>query len=349
MEMTTAPSNDGGVESGGRAGPAMSVRGINVDYRTRPRTRAVSGVSFDLGIGSSLSIVGESGSGKSSVVRAIGGLLLGKADVTWDELTIQGEHAAPNELTRGVAPGSGRLLSYVFQEPKSCLNPSLRIGTQLTEVLRLHLGLDRGNAREEAVKLLSEVGIPDGERRLNNYVHQLSGGLAQRVAIAMAIAPKPAILIADEPTSSLDVTVAARVIGLIRRLQAARGMALIHVTHSLHLAAKSSDRILVMYAGQVVEEGVAGEVLLSPQMPYTKALLAAAPKADGTGGLTPISGSPPDLRFASLGCRFQERCVHAQDGCSTEIPLRETTADRLVRCRRVAELNEIVPAGAANA
>lgn len=317
----------------------LQARGITVEYRTRPVTRAVSDVSFDLEAGTALSIVGESGSGKSSVVRAIGGLLRTSADVSWDSLIIDGTSVLPTDV------GAVRRLSYVFQEPKSYLNPSLRIGRQLMEILKLQFGIDQREARRRSIELLADVGIPDGERMLGEYVHQLSGGLAQRVAIAMAIAPEPSILIADEPTSALDVTVAAKVIGLIRKLQGERGMALIHVTHNLHLAAKTADRILVMYAGEVVESGVARDVLEAPQMPYTKALLAAAPTADGQGGLKPIPGGPPDLRYTPGGCRFQPRCVHADDRCSAPIRLTRTGPEACARCCRVFELNSLGSAG----
>ena len=312
----------------------LEVRGLSVTYRTAVPTPAVTDVSFSVGVGESLAIVGESGSGKSSVARALGGLLRGSADVAWDELAIDGRSFRPAQLAGPSNPVAGTLLSYVFQEPKSYLNPSLRIGSQLREILGTHLGMGRREATAEAVQLLGDVGIPDGARRMADYPHQLSGGLAQRVAIAMAIAPRPVVLVADEPTSALDVTVAARVVALLRRLQRARGMSLLHITHNLYLAARSSDRVAVMYAGQLVEVGDAAQVLTDGRMPYTQGLLAAAPSADGMREMVPIPGAPPDMRFVGHGCRFRERCPLAADPCGEDVALRDLGGGHDVRCWR---------------
>ncbi|MBB5788834.1 ABC transporter ATP-binding protein [Jiangella mangrovi] len=315
--------------------PRLSVDGLSVTYRGSRPNPAVTGVSFSIGVGESLAIVGESGSGKSSVARSLGGLLQGKADVSWESMAIDDTRFVPGDVEAGVGGVAGRLLSYVFQEPKAYLNPSLRIGGQLCEILGIHLKLGRREAEREAVELLDHVGIPDAARRMNDYPHQLSGGLAQRVAIAMAIAPRPAVLVADEPTSSLDVTVAARVVALLRRLQRDRGMALLHITHNLYLAARSSDRVAVMYAGEFVEVGTAADVLRNGAMPYTRGLLAAAPAADGRTRMRPIPGSPPDMREPSTGCRFAPRCAHVHAGCAHDVGLRTVADGHHVRCTLV--------------
>lgn len=309
--------------------------GLDVTYRGARPVTALSDVSVTIGEGEALSLVGESGSGKSTFARAIGGLLSGTADVTYRELKVVGVGLDSS----GQHPGLGSDIAYVFQEPQSHLNPSIRIGTQLAEVLRIQRGMSRKAAKVEAGDLLEEVGIRDGRSRLRDYPHQFSGGQAQRVAIAIALAAEPKLLVADEPTSALDVTVAARIVALLRRIQLDRGMSMIHVTHNLHLAARTADRVAVMYAGQVVETGPARDVLADPKMPYTQGLLEAAPVAQSKTGLKPIPGSLPDTPALISGCRFAGRCEHARSVCEEPVALHKVNNDRFARCVRWTEID----------
>lgn len=312
----------------------LSVDGLTVTYRGRRQMTAVSDVKMSLARGESLAVVGESGSGKSTFVRAIGGLLSDRATVAYKQLTVNdvGLDSA-NRL-----PTLGRDVAYVFQEPQAHLNPSMRVGSQLMEVLRLQRGMSKKAAVAEATSLLTEVGIRDSRSSLRGYAHQFSGGQAQRIAIAIAIAAQPRLLIVDEPTSALDVTVAARILALLRRIQLERGMAMIHVTHNLHLAARTADRVAVMYAGQIVEVGAAGDVLSQPRMPYTQGLLQAVPAADGSRP-QPIPGSLPDLRASIVGCRFAARCPYVREDCHEPVALRRMPDGHEARCVLVSDEN----------
>jgi oligopeptide/dipeptide ABC transporter ATP-binding protein len=306
----------------------VQVEGLTVTYRGTRSSAALSDVSLTVARGEAVSVVGESGSGKSTLARALGGLLAGRAALDYRSLVVNGR--ALDE--RGRMPGLGTDIAYVFQEPKSHLNPSLRIGTQLTEVVRLRRpDLDRRGRAAVAAQLLEEVGLDGGAARLKDYPHQFSGGQAQRISIAIALAAEPELLIVDEPTSALDVTVAARIVALLRRLQTDRGMSMIHVTHNLHLAAKTADRVAVMYAGQIVETGPALDVLQDPCMPYTQGLLRAVPSATSSE-LVPIPGSMPDERDSIHGCRFAERCSLAHAACAAEVMLVDAGPERRARC-----------------
>ncbi|NUP78946.1 MAG: dipeptide/oligopeptide/nickel ABC transporter permease/ATP-binding protein [Nonomuraea sp.] len=295
------------------------------DLRTHfvtPRglVKAVDGVSFTLERGRTLAIVGESGSGKSMLIRSVLGLLPGQA-VRGGNVYLSGEDLTaftPEEM-RGVL---GTRLGTVFQDPMTALNPVRTIGTQVTEPLRVHLRMGRRQARAEAVRLLASVGISDPERMLRRYPHQLSGGMRQRVTIAMALSCGPDVLFADEPTTALDVTIQDQVLRLLHRLREERDMAVVLVSHDLSLVARWADEVIVMYAGKVVERGPAAEVFARARMPYTEALLQAAPKlADPVHHrLTVIPGRPPDLADPPPGCAFQPRCSYARDRCATEAP-----------------------------
>ncbi|NUR88317.1 MAG: dipeptide/oligopeptide/nickel ABC transporter permease/ATP-binding protein [Nonomuraea sp.] len=295
------------------------------DLRTHfvtPRglVKAVDGVSFTLERGRTLAIVGESGSGKSMLIRSILGLLPGQA-VRGGNVYLSGEDltAYTAEEMRGVL---GTRLGTVFQDPMTALNPVRTIGTQVTEPLRVHLRMSRRQARAEAVRLLASVGISDPERMLRRYPHQLSGGMRQRVTIAMALSCGPDVLFADEPTTALDVTIQDQVLRLLHRLREERDMAVVLVSHDLSLVARWADEVIVMYAGRVVERGPAAEVFERARMPYTEALLRAAPKLDDPvhHRLTVIPGRPPDLADPPPGCAFQPRCAYARDRCAEEAP-----------------------------
>ncbi|MGW4791578.1 dipeptide/oligopeptide/nickel ABC transporter permease/ATP-binding protein [Nonomuraea sp. NPDC004297] len=282
--------------------------------------KAVDGVSFTLDRGRTLAIVGESGSGKSMLIRSVLGLLPGSSVrdghvyLSGDDLTTHG----PAEM-RSVL---GRRLGTVFQDPMTALNPVRTIGTQVMEPLRVHLRMSRRQARDEAARLLASVGIPDPVRVLRRYPHQLSGGMRQRVTIAMALSCRPDVLFADEPTTALDVTIQDQVLRLLHRQREERDMAVVLVSHDLSVVARWADEVIVMYAGKVVERGPAAEVFARPRMPYTEALLRAAPRLTDPvhHELRVIPGRPPDLAGLPAGCAFRARCGYAQERCATETP-----------------------------
>ncbi|MEO3790921.1 dipeptide/oligopeptide/nickel ABC transporter permease/ATP-binding protein [Nonomuraea sp. B10E15] len=295
------------------------------DLRTHfvtPRgvVKAVDGVSFTLRRGRTLAIVGESGSGKSMLIRSILGLLPGSS-VRSGHVYLSGDDLTGHSPAR-MRSVLGRRLGTVFQDPMTALNPVRTIGTQVTEPLRVHLGMNRRQARADAARLLASVGIPDPERTLRRYPHQLSGGMRQRVTIAMALSCGPDVLFADEPTTALDVTIQDQVLRLLHRLREERDMAVVLVSHDLSVVARWADEVIVMYAGKVVERGPAAEVFARPRMPYTEALLQAAPKLTDPvhHRLRVIPGRPPDLVDLPRGCAFQPRCPYARDRCAKEAP-----------------------------
>jgi oligopeptide transport system ATP-binding protein len=282
---------------------------------------AVNGVSFNLAEGETLGVVGESGCGKSvtmlSLLRLIpqppGKIAGGKARFLGHDLLAM----TPDEI-RHVR---GAQIGMVFQDPMTSLNPVLTIGKQLTEPLELHQGMNRRQSRDRAVKLLDLVGIPMAASRLDDYPHQFSGGMRQRVMIAMALSCSPQILIADEPTTALDVTIQAQIVELVKRLQRELGMAIIWITHDLGVVAGLVKRVMVMYAGFVVERSAVRELYSNPQHPYTRALLGSLPRVDKKGSrLVNIEGMPPDLLTPPHSCQFAARCAYAYDRCRAEVP-----------------------------
>jgi len=293
--------------------------------------RAVDGVSLSLGEGDVLGIVGESGSGKSVTMLALMGLVPFPGRVRAKRLAFAGHdllHMSAHERRRVI----GRDVAMIFQEPTTSLNPCFTIGFQLTETLRLHLGLDRAAARRRAAELLDAVGIPAAASRLGDFPHQMSGGMNQRVMIAMAIACNPRLLIADEPTTALDVTVQAQILDLLRGLQRDRGMALVLVTHNMGVVAEMARRVAVMYAGQVMEERGADALFAAPQHPYAAALLAAMPERHAGGArLATIPGVVPGLHDRPPGCLFAPRCTYATAACAQRPRLRPWH-DGAVRC-----------------
>jgi peptide/nickel transport system ATP-binding protein len=287
----------------------------------RGLVRAVDGVSFTLERGRTLGIVGESGSGKTVLSRSIMGLLPKKGVVRKGSIKFDGDEigqASPKQMRKYW----GASMAMVFQDPMTALNPVMKIGNQITESINTHLDVTRAFARELAVSLLESVRVPDPERRMDEYPHQLSGGLRQRVCIAVALACGPQLLLADEPTTALDVTVQAQVLDVLEAQQRERFMAMLLVTHDLGVVAGRADEVLVMYAGQVVEKAATETLFSDMKMPYTEALLRSIPKIaePSHSRLTAIPGRPPDLVDPPKGCRFAARCAYVQDRCREEQP-----------------------------
>ena len=303
------------------ASALLSVEGVAVDLATpRGNLRAVDHVDLAIGAGRTLGIVGESGCGKTMLSRAILQLLPKKAKLS-GRVMFDGQDLASldREALRKLR---GRSLAVVFQDPMTSLNPVLTIGTQLIETLQEHLELDANAAKKRSVELLAAVGIPAPEQRLTQYPHQLSGGMRQRVAIAIALSCEPKLLIADEPTTALDVTIQAQILDLLAREQRRRHMAMIIITHDLGVVAGRTDEVAVMYAGRVVERAPTPVLFKNMHMPYTEALLAAIPKLDTPPhtALPAISGRPPDPTRPIKGCSFSPRCRYADGRCQNEKP-----------------------------
>jgi len=327
--------------------PVVSVRDLRVTFVNRDRTvHAVNGVSFDLAPGEVLGILGESGSGKSVTLRALIGLLPpgqtrldGGVEVAGRDLT---------RLTAGeLADLRGRTIAMIFQEPMSAFDPVYTIGEQIEETIVRHEGASHRTARARALDLLDLVQIPSPARRLGAYPHELSGGMRQRAMIALALSCRPSILLADEPTTALDVTVQIQIILLLRRLQRELGMAVIFVTHDVGVSVEIADRLAVMYAGRFVETGPTEAVIRQPRHPYTEGLLGSTvPVARGLR-LAAIPGAPPDLRALPPGCAFAPRCRYAEDRCLAEVPPEHpVAAGHTTRCARVAD-GSLWPAAAA--
>jgi len=302
--------------------PLLSVRDLRVEFKGRRTVRAVRGVSYDLARGETLGLVGESGSGKSVSALALMGLLPPKVGrVTDGSVKLEGRELVglPESDMKGIR---GARIGMIFQDPLSSLNPVLTIGRQITESLEAHRGITGGAARQRAVELLELVGIPNAGRRVKEYPHQFSGGMRQRAMIAMALACEPTLLIADEPTTALDVTIQAQILELLRGLREELGMAVLIITHDLGVVAGFADRVAVMYAGRIVETGLTEEVLEHPKHPYTVGLLRSMPRLDRVrqARLTPIEGSPPDLAAELVGCAFAPRCHWWLEVCRTVDP-----------------------------
>ncbi len=311
----------------------LEIEDLSVAFPSRGSVlHAVDGVSLSLDEGDVLGIVGESGSGKSVTMLALMGLVAFPGQVRARRLAFGGRDLlglSDAERRRIV----GKDIAMIFQEPTTSLNPCFTIGFQLVESLRLHLGMDRKAARTRSVELLEQVGIPAAERRLGDFPHQLSGGMNQRVMIAMAIACNPKLLIADEPTTALDVTIQAQILDLLRELQKARGMSLVLVTHNMGVVAEMARRVAVMYAGQVLEERLADELFARPQHPYTAALLAAMPeRGSGEKRLATIPGVVPGLYDRPAGCLFAPRCQYATARSCAVRPELHRVDGGLVRC-----------------
>jgi peptide/nickel transport system ATP-binding protein len=311
----------------GTATPLLAVRGLRVEFSGRRGTATVlDGVDFDLAPGETLCVVGESGCGKSMTALALLRLVpQPPGRIAGGTVLFQGEDLA-KATDAHMRQVRGDRISMVFQEPMTSLNPVFSVGEQIGETLQLHAKLDRAAARVRAIEMLRQVGIPAPERRIDEYPHQLSGGMRQRVMIAMALACRPDILIADEPTTALDVTVQAQIFDLLRDLQRERGTAIVLITHDIGVVAEMADRVMVMYAGRVVERGDCAQVLRAPAHPYTQGLIACLPELgaslrhDEPERLAEIPGVVPSLWQSRTGCAFRERCPHALPRCATEPP-----------------------------
>jgi oligopeptide transport system ATP-binding protein len=306
--------------------PLLDVRDLRTYFRTDDGiVKAVDGVSFTLRRGETLGIVGESGSGKSVTSLSLMQLAPPPAYYPSGQVLFGGQTPA-DDLMRLPEPELRRMrgnrMAMIFQDPMTSLNPYLTVERQLTEVLQLHRGASRSAARARAIEVLSLVGIPDAAQRVFSHPHEFSGGMRQRVMIAMALLCEPQLLIADEPTTALDVTIQAQILRLIKRLQSTLGTSVILITHDLGVVAGLADRVAVMYAGRIVETGLAADVFASPQHPYTRGLLRSIPRLDRqtTGALTSIPGLPPDLSTLPAGCPFRPRCEAAMDRCAVEFP-----------------------------
>ncbi|MDE2016432.1 MAG: ABC transporter ATP-binding protein [Hyphomicrobiales bacterium] len=303
----------------------LDVRGLTVEFATRAGPfRAVEGVDVTVDAGETLAIVGESGSGKSVAMLAVMGLLPWNAKVTAERIEFDGRDLralSPRERRALV----GKDLAMIFQEPMSALNPCFTVGFQIAEALSAHGAARGAEARKRAVALLAEVGIPEPEARARAFPHQMSGGMCQRAMIAMAIALRPKLLIADEPTTALDVTVQAQILDLLKRLRAETGMALVLVTHDMGVVAETADRVVVQYAGRRAEGNAAAALFAAPRHPYTAALLDALPERATGERLAAIPGAVPGPSEPRLPCAFAPRCPRAQDVCRTQAPPRAST------------------------
>ncbi|MCV2863679.1 ABC transporter ATP-binding protein [Albidovulum sediminicola] len=307
------------------AAPVLDVKDLKTVFRTRGgEVHAVNSVSFDLRPGELLGVVGESGSGKSVTMMSLIGLLpTPPADVRGGTVMFEGIdllNCSEAEL-RSVR---GARIGFIFQDPMTSLNPVFTVGFQLMEPLRKHMGLGKRDARVRARELLELVGIPDAERRLDDYPHQFSGGMRQRVMIAIALACDPKVLIADEPTTALDVTIQAQILELVKDLRQKLGMAIVWITHDLGVIAGIADRVIVMYGGQIVEQAPVRELFGNPRHPYTRALLRTVPSVRGsrTAKLNVIEGQPPIQKAEPAACAFRGRCAHAMPRCAQENPQR---------------------------
>jgi dipeptide transport system ATP-binding protein len=312
--------------------PLLEIENLSVAFPSRNgMVRAVDDVSITLDKGEVLGIVGESGSGKSVGMLALMGLVPYPGQVQADKLLFEGRdlQTLSDRERRAL---TGKDVAMIFQEPTTSLNPSFTIGYQLAETLRIHEGMNRKAARRRVIELLEQVGIPAAESRLSAYPHQLSGGMNQRVMIAMAIACNPKLLIADEPTTALDVTIQAQILDLLLSLQRDRGMALILITHNMGVVSDTTERVAVMYAGQIMEQRPTSSLFASPQHPYTAALLAARPEASDGGRLATIPGVVPGAYDRPRGCLFSPRCVYATPLTDDVRPDLRPWSDGLVRC-----------------
>jgi oligopeptide/dipeptide ABC transporter ATP-binding protein len=326
--------------------PVLTVERLRVEIPVKAGLlRAVRGVDLDIRAGETHGLVGESGSGKSLTALGIMGLLPRRARRSAAQLRL-GDLDLLALAERAMEDVRGDRLAMIFQEPMTSLNPAFTVGAQLTETLRRHRKVRRGEARERAADMLARVGISSPRTRLAQYPHQLSGGLRQRVMIAMALLCEPELLIADEPTTALDVTVQAQILRLLAELQGALGLAILLITHDLSVVARVAQRVSVMYAGEIVETGSVAHVFARPMHPYTRGLLSAVPVPGKVRRGTPlgtIAGVVPSLIGEIDGCAFRARCPSAHDACALAVPVRSAGAGRSYRCHLQPEVAEARP------
>jgi len=315
------------------AAPLLEVKHLRVEFNTRRGTLvAIDDVSFEIAPGEVLGVVGESGAGKSITGTAIIGLLEPPGRVAGGEILLEGEridHLAPDAMRKI----RGRRIGAIFQDPLTSLNPLYTIGHQLVETIQTHLAMNAAQARARAIELLGEVGIPAPARRIDHYPHQFSGGMRQRVVIALALCANPQLIIADEPTTALDVSIQAQIITLLKRLCHDHGTAVMLVTHDMGVIAETADRVAVMYAGRIVEIGPVQEVIHNPQHPYTAGLMASIPAlGQEVERLSQIEGSMPRLNAIPAGCAFNPRCPRVFDRCKVERPVLLPAGNALAAC-----------------
>ena len=310
--------------------PLLEVKNLRTHFYTfEGVVKAVDGVSYDLEEGETLGLVGESGCGKSVSAMSLMRLIPDPPGKIVDgEILFEGQDVLQLSMDE-MRHIRGAKMSMVFQEPMTSLNPVLNLEKQLGETLQLHKGMTKQEARQESVELLARVGIPDPERRVRQYPHQFSGGMRQRVMIAMALSCNPRVIIADEPTTALDVTIQAQILELMKGLTQEFGVAMIVITHNLGVVARYADRMNIMYAGKIIERGESAEIYSNPRHPYTVGLLKSVPRLDlpRRTRLDPIEGQPPDLIAVPKGCAFRARCKWAVDKCATEEPGLESVAE----------------------
>jgi oligopeptide/dipeptide ABC transporter ATP-binding protein len=314
--------------------PLLDVRDLRVELKAgRGVVHAVRGASFSVGPGEALGLVGESGSGKTMALRSIVGLLPRVGSVTGGAIVLDGEDLVQADAKR-VRELRGRAVSMVFQEPMTALNPVMRVGDQIAEMPRQRLGRSKAEAYDRALELMRLVGIPDPVRRARAYPHELSGGLRQRVVIAIALSGDPRLILCDEPTTALDVTIQDQILKLLTGLREELGVALVFVSHDLAVIAQTCQKVAVMYGGMVVETGTVDEVFREPRHPYTLSLLRSVPDYELVRDrLSTIPGMPPDLAHPPPGCPFHPRCPFAQDDCTSgDFPLRTLSQGRATAC-----------------
>jgi peptide/nickel transport system ATP-binding protein len=313
--------------------PVLSVRDLRVEFPTRRGVlRAIDGVSFDIARGEVLGVVGESGAGKSGTGAAVIGLIDPPGRIAGGEVRLSGlriDNLPPEELRRV----RGKRIGMIFQDPLTSLNPLYRVGEQIVETVRTHTSLSAQQARRRALDLLGEVGIPAPDKRIDGYPHEFSGGMRQRVVIALALAAEPELIIADEPTTALDVSVQAQIIALIKRLGREHGTAVMLVTHDMGVIAEIADRVAVMYSGRIAEIGRVRDVVKAPLHPYARGLMGAIPTLDSTADrLVQIPGAMPRLSAIPQGCAFNPRCAQVFERCRVERPDPLPRGDRRVAC-----------------
>ncbi len=339
MSMTADSSAT--IEAPTRREVVLDVEGLDVDIRTPSGTvRAVSDAGFTAYAGQTLALLGESGCGKSMTAKAVSGLLDPIAHVAGGSVKLNGRDLA-GASERDRLKMAGTELGIVFQDALTALNPVYPVGVQIGESFRIHRGMNRKRARQEAIELMRRVGIPEPESRVDAYPHQFSGGMRQRILIAMAVALGPRLLIADEPTTALDVTVQAQIMELLRRLRTEEDMAVVLITHDLAVVAEEADDVTVMYAGTVAESGPVDQVFSRPAHPYTRGLLDSVPvNAERGSQLSSIAGSPPELKDIPTGCVYQDRCPLASAICRAERPaLREVVPGQFAACHFAGEVH----------
>jgi peptide/nickel transport system ATP-binding protein len=331
--MRSIPDSGSG---GGGAPNVLDVADLRVEFATRHGVlTVVDGVSFSLAPGEVLGVVGESGAGKSITGMAVVGLIDPPGRIAGGAVSLAGRRIdnLPDEELRRVR---GRKIGVIFQDPLTSLDPLYTVGQQLTETIRVHLGLGASEARKRAIDLLARVGISAPDQRIDHYPHQFSGGMRQRVVIALALCADPMVVIADEPTTALDVSIQAQIIDLLKELSRERGMSVILVTHDMGVIAETADRVAVMYAGRIVEIGRTRDIIASPRHPYTRGLMSAIPRVGQAGGrLAQIEGAMPRLSEIPAGCAFAPRCPHAIDPCRSAKPALEPVERRRVACHLV--------------